>query len=206
MKILDVGCGGGEWLDQCDMLGFSKLEGVDPYIDKDLIRRSRVRIRRAHHTHLEGEKYDLVILNHSLEHMPDQVSALRAVSSLLAPGGVARIEVPVADSAARVEYNCDWVELDPPRHLYLHTRRSLRLLAENVGMRVVEQMEAGYAFEFWGSELYRRGLTLADPSSGRLRDPRHVFTENENSAFVAKAHQACEAQQSGRVATYLMNL
>src|SRR5690606_21766224 len=42
-----------------------------------------------------GEEYDLAICNHVLEHVADPIRELQAVRSVLAPGGVLFVEVPL---------------------------------------------------------------------------------------------------------------
>ena len=180
LRVLDIGCGGGDLLCSFASLGFTSLNGVDPYITTDEIRIGPIRIRRQSHSEIKGERFDLVILNHSLEHMNDQIAAMKSLAPLLSADGIARIEVPVADCDAFDIYHGEWIELDPPRHLHLHTRKSLKLLAEQTNLEVIELEESGGAFEFWGSELYRRGLTFFNGHASRLAERRRVIFSPKN--------------------------
>src|SRR6185295_7824147 len=94
-----------------------------------------VRILKRGLDHLDGE-YDFVMLHHSFEHIPDSAAALAALGRRLAPGGTLLIRIPVADSFARQHYGINWLNWDAPRHLYLHTRRSMELLAASAGMEI----------------------------------------------------------------------
>lgn len=84
---------------------------------------------------LEGE-YDFVMLHHSLEHMSDQFAAFGHLRRLLKPSGKLLVRIPLAGGLAWRRYGVDWVQLDAPRHLYLHTERSIRVLADQTGLKV----------------------------------------------------------------------
>jgi hypothetical protein len=62
-------------------------------------------------------------------------------------------------------YGGDWVGLDPPRHIFVPTERSMRLLAQRAGLRVERVFYDSHALQFWGSEQYRRDIPLHDKHS-----------------------------------------
>ena len=158
--ILDVGCGSGSFLRALGAAGYTDLLGVDPFYsaasDDDSIE-----VRRAALAALDGVgRWDLVMFHHSLEHVADQAGTLRAAARLLAPDGVLLVRIPVVPSAAWVEYGVDWVQLDAPRHLYLHSEQSLRIAARAAGLTLVDLRHDSTGFQFRGSELYRRDVPL----------------------------------------------
>jgi hypothetical protein len=104
----------------------------------------------------------------------------------------------MAQSAARDEYGADWIGLDPPRHFVLHTEASLTRLADAVGLRVVSATHDYAPQDFWGSELYRRNLTLMKPD-GPVRHPHEIFSPNEMRAFEAKARHAQQTQRAAQM-------
>lgn len=203
LRILDVGCGNGQHLAELAEQGFTNLTGCDPFLPQSELKHGPIRILRSAHEDLKEGVFDLVLLNHSLEHMADQVSAIRALRPLLAPGGVARIEIPVNDCDAFEEYGAEWVELDPPRHLHLHTRQSISILARNLGFTVVAIEDAGIALERWGSELYRRNLTLYDAAKRSYRAPKDYFSESEQAHFEQRVTTARNEKRSGRIVVTL---
>jgi SAM-dependent methyltransferase len=199
LRVLDIGCGNGNHLAELARQGFTDLTGCDPFLPEPELKFGPIRILRTSHEDLQAGLFDLVLLSHSLEHMPDQVRAIRALRPLLAPGGVARIEIPVHDCEAFEEYQADWVELDPPRHLHLHTRRSLSALAGSLGFEVVAIEEAGIPLEWWGSELYRRNVTLYDRTQRGYRTLRDSFPAAEQAQFEQRVAQARAMKRSGRI-------
>jgi SAM-dependent methyltransferase len=191
--ILDVGCGGGEFLLRLAAEGFSDLTGIDPYLQGDREVGPGVRLRRRCLTDWEGA-YDLILLNHSFEHMADPLGVLRSIHRLLRPGRFALIRTPVASSQAWRTYGTGWVQLDAPRHLFVHTVDSLGRLAGQAGLQVEDVFYDSNEFQFIGSELCRRGLALTDPTGGAL------FPPAERERFRRTAEQlnrSCLGDQAG---------
>lgn len=163
-EIIDVGCGTGRLLLEMAGEGFSNLRGIDPYIERDIIYPNGVRVLRKGLGEVDGE-FDFAMLHHSFEHMAGPLSALKRLNALLRPGRFALIRVPVARSHAWKKYGVNWVQLDAPRHLFLHTENSMRILAGKAGFELRETVYDSTAFQFWGSEQYVRGIPLRDPRS-----------------------------------------
>jgi predicted SAM-dependent methyltransferase len=61
--------------------------------------------------------------------MPDPHSTLKKIRELLAPGGICLIRIPTVSSYVWEKYQTHWVSMDPPRHFYLHSIKSIKFLA-----------------------------------------------------------------------------
>jgi SAM-dependent methyltransferase len=172
--ILDVGCGAGSLLLRMRRAGFSNLTGADPFIAADINYSGNLMIHKADINNVPGS-YDLVMLNHSFEHMPDPLDALHAIRRLLRPNGTALIRIPVAGGYVWRKYGIDAYTLDPPRHLHLHTTRSMSILATNAGFHIDRIFYDANASIIIGSELYSRDIP--EQNSGgvvaRLFPPKH---------------------------------
>jgi SAM-dependent methyltransferase len=200
-SILDIGCGSGTLLRKLAAAGFTRLQGVDAFIDHDLRYPDGVTITKAG---LEtfGGNYDVVMMHHSLEHMSDPHAAMSAVRRLLAPNGIAVVRIPVADSTASRRYRAHWVQLDPPRHLFVHTRRSMDVLAANAGLTIVDVVYDSTAWQFWASEQYERDVPLyADPSGHRTAESR--LSRREMRDFERRARELNERQLGDQACFYL---
>src|SRR5256885_2327700 len=92
--------------------------------DEPLLPRGLLQPAPVAASELDGS-WNMVMFNHSFEHLPEPVQVLRRVARLLSPDGVCVIRIPVAGSYAWRRYREDWVQLDAPRHLFLHTTASL---------------------------------------------------------------------------------
>lgn len=165
MRILDVGCGGGRLVLALRSAGFRAL-GIDEYAP-EVADAKGVAVRRCGLEDV-SESFDCITFNHSLEHIADHVGALKQVRARLTTDGVCVVRIPVASWAWR-EYGTDWVQLDPPRHLCVHSEKSFRIAAERSGFRVEDVEYDSFAFQFWGSELYRRNIPL-ETARPRLSD------------------------------------
>jgi SAM-dependent methyltransferase len=160
-RILDVGCGAGALVRELTLHGFTRAEGIDPFMPESAVQLHRPpRLRRVPLSALGGEQFDVVLVTHVLEHVADPHSLMHHVRAVLAPAGICRIEVPVTDSDARRTYSEDWVELDAPRHLLVPSRHAVARLAVAAGFDIYRSEPAGSGFENWGSELYRRDIPL----------------------------------------------
>jgi SAM-dependent methyltransferase len=192
-RILDVGCGAGELLCDLGEAGFTRLTGVDPFIPHELSHPSGAKILKGTIHDVEGT-FDVVMLHHALEHIPDQLATLRAVVDRLAPGGYCLVRVPTVSSYAWEHYGVDWVQLDAPRHFFLHSLESLRLLGERAGLTLKAVEFDSTAFQFIGSELYRRDRPLTSGTAG--------FSRAEVWRFRTRARVLNAARRGDQAAFY----
>lgn len=196
-EFLDIGCGTESWwLNNLKSLGFHKLLGIDPFIQNN-VTYNGITILKTHPHNLH-KKFDLISLHHSLEHIPNQVEILRNIRSLLKPNGFCLIRIPLVSSLVWEQYGTDWVELDAPRHLYLHSYDSLKLLADNEGFHLADFFCDSTEFEFWGSEQYRRDIPLMAEDSFSINSSKSNFTYREMSDFKNMAEEANNIGQGGR--------
>jgi SAM-dependent methyltransferase len=148
-KILDVGCGAGHSLVALRYFGFNELSGVDPFIDEEIVIDRTVVIKKCQLSDLDG-KFDLIMFNHSLEHMPDPAKELGAAHELLNDGAYCLVRIPLV-SWAWGHFGGEWAALDPPRHLFLFKEEGFRTLAENAGFKVDDVVYDSTVFQFWAS-------------------------------------------------------
>jgi SAM-dependent methyltransferase len=200
--ILDVGCGNGFLLANLRKDGFRRLEGVDPFAQDELRRQDGFEIKKSlaevHH------QPDFVLLSHSLEHMPDQSAVLRDLRAIAGERTWLCVRVPLANAAWR-RYGVDWVQLDPPRHFYLHTAASLKLLAEQSGFRIVRTDFDSSGLQFWGSEQIRRGIPFADPRghAQAIGGQGKLFTPEEIAAWEREARELNRLAQGDQATFFL---
>ena len=185
-RILDVGCGAGGLLRKLQREGFRSLLGADPFIQADIDYGDGVKILKRGVEALEGQ-YDFIMLHHSFEHMPDSAEALKALAPRVAPGGTLLLRIPVADSWARRHYGLDWMAWDAPRHLYLHTRKSMELLAAGAGMEVTSVVHDSSIQQFSSSELYIRGVPYVEHGKYRPGNRPDAFSQSEWDSFQSRA-------------------
>jgi SAM-dependent methyltransferase len=190
-NILDVGCGSGSLLLQLKYLGFNLLKGVDPFIDKDIKYSNGISVDKKYLNEV-SEKYSLIILNHSFEHMDNPKAVLLDISRVLTPDGCAVIRIPIAASFAWKYYGINWVQLDAPRHLYLHTVESMKILSMETDLEVVDVNFDSSEFQFCGSEQYALGIPLTDKKSYWF-GKSDIFTRQQIKEYKKRAFQLNES-------------
>lgn len=203
-KILDVGCGTGQLLLALRREGFNNLVGIDPYISCNIQYKNGVRIFKGNLIELAGsnKKFDLIMLHHSFEHMPEPLEALQSLYRLLSKEGFLLIRIPIVGYAWRY-YGVNWVQLDAPRHLYIHTVKSISILAKQTDFVVADISYDSTEFQFWGSEQYMKNIPLRDNRSYLENQRNSIFSEEQIASFRAKAIELNNKSDGDQACFYL---
>jgi len=166
-RVLDVGCGSGALLDRLASMGFTSVYGADPFIAADAETARGVPLMKRYLNEVPGQ-FDLIMFNHSLEHIPDPVDTLGIACEKLAAGGICLARVPTTSSEAWTIYGSDWVQADAPRHMVIPSREGMALAAEKAGLRVTKTFDDSTLGQFMGSEAYRGDVAVTDPQILRM--------------------------------------
>lgn len=202
-RVLDLGCGAGRLLYQLRLAGYAGGVGFDPYLAADRTYANGLELRRAG-LEAAGGGWDAVMLHHAFEHMAEPVEVLRLIRERLAPGGRVLLRLPLADGEAWARYGADWVQLDAPRHLHLHTRRGLAIAAAKAGLRITAIDDDSYELQFWGSEQYRRDLPLTSDLGWKAGHGRPIFTPEEIAGWRAESARLNRAGRGDQAAVHLV--
>jgi len=172
-RILDVGCGAGKLLLKLSKKGFRELVGVDPLIDQSIRYSCGIQIFKEELWELaedirQAGSFDVVMMHHSLEHIPDQHRTIESACSLLKKEGILVVRIPISSSWAWANYRENWVQLDAPRHLYLHSANSIESLARMHGLVLRELFYDSTEFQFTGSERYISDIALNEGGGQEL--------------------------------------
>jgi SAM-dependent methyltransferase len=183
--------------------------GIDPYIEADIDYENGFSIKKCliSDMHNEMARFDLIMFNHSFEHMPHPDEVLNAAAAVLSDSGTIMIRIPTVDSHAWDHYRENWVQLDAPRHLYIHSRASLDILAAQAGLAITEVIYDSYSFQFWGSEQYIRDVPLESEQSFKNAGIHSSqFTQQQISEFERKAEELNKINLGDMAAYYLKKL
>ncbi len=180
-RVLDVGCGSGGMLRTMQRMGFADLSGLEPF-GKEM---SEPGLRIMTKTLLEfddigqpstpSSKFDLIMFNQSLEHIFEQKETLAKAVRLLKSGGLISIAIPLKSAAVWSRYGVFWANMDPPRHFFLHTSKSLQMLASEAGLQLVARRDIADGWWYILSEQYQKGLTNAQAA------PQKVYWDSNAS-------------------------
>lgn len=140
-KVLDVGCGAGEFLLNVRSLGVSSLEGID--FSEDMISSLAGQGITGYcgtFPEFEGQadSYDLIAMNNYLEHTVEPRLELERSLRLLSSGSYLVGEVPGFDSWERRLFGRYWGGNHVPRHTYQFNSHFLAQLLRDTGFVDVE--------------------------------------------------------------------
>lgn len=135
-KILDVGCGVGRLLFSLKENGFDKVLGIDPFLEDNIHYPNGLSILKKTIHELEDSGFNLIMLNHSFEHVSDPLETLESAERLLVPDGILLIRIPTVSSFAWNHHKEKWINSSAPEHFYLHSVESIRYLAEKFNLRL----------------------------------------------------------------------
>ncbi len=137
--LLDVGCGGGTFLQEALGAGFD-ARGLENSPEAaaiaDKVAAGRVHLGSESDLVEQGLQFDILTLFHVLEHMPDPFRYLKTLRNLLKPGGTIFVQVPNSASLQAGVFGSRWYGFDCPRHLYNYSAFSVLHLLGRTGYRI----------------------------------------------------------------------
>jgi hypothetical protein len=96
-----------------------------------------------------------------------------------------------------------WAAWDAPRHLYLHTVKSLHLAASAAGFEVAEVTYDSTKSQFVGSELYLRGIPAEQGEAYQYGKSKTAFTAAEWKRFLRAAVELNSMRDGDTACFYL---
>jgi len=139
-RALEVGCGSGGLLRALARVGW-EADGLEP--DEraaEIARRtSGCAVVGGHLADLGDRRgmYDMIVLHHVFEHLPEPRAALALLASLLAPEGRLLLVYPNPESLGARIFGAAWYPWEAPRHLALPPARALLQAAAGAGLEPV---------------------------------------------------------------------
>ncbi|WP_374886362.1 class I SAM-dependent methyltransferase [Microseira sp. BLCC-F43] len=201
-EILDVGCGSGNLLLQMRSDGFTNLTGVDPFIKSDIFYENGVKVLKKYLHEIEGS-FDFIMLNHAFEHMPQPLSVLKELYRIVNKNRYVLIRIPVASSFAWRKYGVNWVQIDAPRHFFLHTTKSMEILANKAGFKIADIVFDSHAFQFWGSEQILGNIAITESASYAVNPDKSMFSKEQIDDFNSMAKQLNKEKDGDAAGFYL---
>ncbi|MBR9844604.1 MAG: class I SAM-dependent methyltransferase [Algicola sp.] len=160
-KLLDVGCGTGDFL-KIAKDNLWDVSGVEPNSKARTIANTKTENTVYDVDQLlkfEKHSFDVITLWHVLEHLPKLKTHIEVFESLLKPNGRLVIAVPNFKSYDANYYKKYWAAFDVPRHLWHFSQNSISKLVHQNGMQVIkiEPMLFDAYYVSLLSEKYKNG-------------------------------------------------
>lgn len=146
-SLLDVGCGNGRYMAAMARRGFA-VAGVEISTQASRLVRARglpVTTGEFLQAVLPVGGFDIITMNHYLEHSLDPRASLEKAHALLKSSGRLVVGVPNFSSWARRRFCADWSDLDAPRHVSHFTPKGLANLLSDCGFRPYKVQYVGAA-------------------------------------------------------------
>jgi 2-polyprenyl-3-methyl-5-hydroxy-6-metoxy-1,4-benzoquinol methylase len=133
-RLLDIGCGGGKYLQSMQRLGWS-AEGVE--FNSSAVQTCRDMGLTVFHGELSDASFpdntfDVVTARHVIEHISNPGPFIEEIFRILKPGGLMILRTPNSRALGRGWFGTNWFANDVPRHLILFSPKNLSILAERI--------------------------------------------------------------------------
>lgn len=137
-KVLDVGCGTGDFLSYLMSRGYL-AQGVEPSLRarEQAIAQHGLNVVPAIEQVPAREQFQVLTMWHVLEHVPDLHATFKKLFALLAERGLLVIAVPDRESWDTGYYGPYWAAWDVPRHLSHFRRADVHALLSEHGFELV---------------------------------------------------------------------
>jgi len=140
-RLLDFGCGKGQFLKVANELCWDG-EGIETAPERAKFAREKYGLKVLEEFYSHGKinkgNFDLLTLNHVLEHLPKPMGLLsELLTQNLSDQGIFYVEVPRADSWQAKIAGRHWIHWDIPKHLTHWTESVLIKQMENIGFQKV---------------------------------------------------------------------
>jgi SAM-dependent methyltransferase len=139
-EILEIGCSTGILLENFKKTGWKCL-GVEPSASALVARKKGLKIIKStfERAKLPSNYFDLVIINHTLEHFENPVKVLTETYLALKRGGKVYIGVPNVGSLSANIMGKRWPYILPLEHKYHFYPLILRRILEKIGFKILSE-------------------------------------------------------------------
>lgn len=147
--VLDIGCSTGTFLEIFKNKGF-EVWGVEPSLSYKIAKKRSIKIFHQifEEVNLPKNYFDVVVMNHTLEHVTDAKLVLKKIHSLLKKGGILFIDVPNAGSFSAKILKDKWPYKLPEEHTYQFTKSSLGKLLTETGFKLIFWKSRSGVYEY----------------------------------------------------------
>ncbi len=142
-KILDVGCADGQYFDLLKNKGNWDLFGTDlsqQAADNAKEKGYEVYIGELERLDLQENYFNIVRMNHVIEHVIEPKATFDKIKKILKPGGYLILETPNVSCPDFKIFKRYWGALHFPRHIHLFSNSNIEIFIKNSGM-VLKKVE-----------------------------------------------------------------
>lgn len=155
-RLLEIGCGDGSFLSAARERGW-EVTGVDsdPQAAQVAIEKHgiAVHVGRFEDCDFPIGHFDLIVMNHVIEHLLDPVKLLGTCATILRMEGRVLLVTPNSEGLGHTVFGRRWRGLEPPRHFHLFSPGTMEKAIQRAGLGCVYLKTTSVNAEviFWGS-------------------------------------------------------
>lgn len=134
VRLLDFGCGNGEFVAMCNLHGFDAVG-----VDRSTARQSNSLV--PIHAELDevSGPFDVITMFEVLEHLDGPREMLEVLTKLISPGGILVLETPDCTGITDIKSLSDYRRIHPLEHINAFTPQTMQHLAERVGYDLIKR-------------------------------------------------------------------
>jgi SAM-dependent methyltransferase len=178
--LLEIGCGSGAFLARMRRLGWNVC-GLDP--DPAAVNWGRqaygldICCGTLDQGNFSADSFDVITMNHVIEHVHDPMGLLTECQRILRPGGKLILTTPNANSWGHKIFGRYWRGLEPPRHFMIFSIRNLEECARRSDFRTLRLQ----SISRWGRAIFVASKQIKKP--GKQNFLGRVWTQFQGFGF-----------------------
>jgi len=146
-RLLEIGSGMGHLVAQLE--DTFETFGVDVNHwavnqSKEVVQKSRLQIASAQELPFSDHSFNIVIIKHIVEHLPEPQKAIQEIGRVTEAGGTLILATPNLDSLLKPWKGAAWIGYQDPTHISLKRPAEWLKLIEEAGFRVIKVFSDGF--------------------------------------------------------------
>jgi 2-polyprenyl-3-methyl-5-hydroxy-6-metoxy-1,4-benzoquinol methylase len=189
-QLLDLGSGIGSFVNEMRQNGW-QVSGLEPDSDARKVAKELYQLDISDTNvfyQLPAGSFDAITMWHVLEHVHDLSAYIQQLKKILKENGRLLIAVPNYTSLDAEIYGEYWAAYDVPRHLYHFSPRSVQVLMEKHGLKVIQYKPMWYDSFYISllSSKYKNGKTnwIAAPWNGLRSNLKAISNVKKCSSVI----------------------
>lgn len=152
--LLEVGCGIGHFLYGLYQIGNWKIFGseISNYAAERASKYGKIFVGELYDGPYKESMFDIVIMHHVIEHMPDPVRNIKFVKKILKPGGTLILGTPDFDSACARRFGKNYRLLEDKTHTSLFSNDSMHRFLRDYGFDIDQVVYPFFETRFFTKE------------------------------------------------------
>lgn len=197
-KLLEIGCGNGEMLKNMQKRGW-QVTGLDFDPKSVFVAKNKglnILLGSLEEQQFPQNSFDAIVMSHVIEHIPDPIALLQECHRILRPKGKLISITPNTNGYNHKKFKANSRILEPPRHLHLFNKTSLKKVALLAGFNNNNIFTTLRYFSglHWSSENIKN---IGEFSFGMPMPLLHKIKLNTKSMKIAfsKRKKGCEGDE-----------